>query len=90
MRTAREGYKVKRPETINLQKIAEKAESKGMYVVESQRRGLMYCYNEGEYAVFTSSSGVLRLTPLQVETLLTELAGIKDDVDELIKQGRRN
>lgn len=83
-------YQLSNPEPIDLRKLATKAESQGMYVVESERRGLMYIYNDGEFGIATTSNGMIRLTPLQVESVLMELAGIKDDVDELIKQGRRN
>lgn len=83
-------YQLSNPKPIDLRKLATKAESQGMYVVESERRGLMYIYNDGEFGIITTSNGMIRLTPLQVESVLMELAGIKDDVDELIKQGRRN
>lgn len=83
-------YQLSNPNPIDLRKLATKAESQGMYVVESERRGLMYIYNDGEFGIITTSNGMIRLTPLQVESILMELAGIKDDVDELIKQGRRN
>lgn len=90
MSTAKKEYLIKRPGRIDLQKIAAKAEHAGMYVVESERRGMMYCYNDGEYAIFTAGNGMVMLTPLQVETVLTELAGIKDDIDELIRKERRS
>ena len=83
-------YQLSNPNPIDLRKLATKAESQGMYVAESERRGLMYIYNDGEFGIITTSNGMIRLTPLQVESILMELAGIKDDVDELIKQGRRN
>lgn len=90
MSTAKKEYLIKRPGRIDLQKIAAKAEHAGMYVVESERRGMMYCYNDGEYAILTAGNGMVMLTPLQVETVLTELAGIKDDIDELIRKERRS
>lgn len=82
-------YTIQKPGRIDLQKIATRAEHEGIYLVQSERRGMMYAYNEGEYAIMTASGGVVRLTPAQVETVLIELAGIKDDVDELIRMERR-
>lgn len=90
MSTAKKEYLIKRPERIDLQKIAAKAEHAGMYVVESEGRGMMYCYNDGEYAILTAGNGMAILTPLQVELVLMELAGIKDDIDELIRKERRS
>ena len=80
---------IRRAEVLTLTGVAQFAENNGIYNVESERRGILYCYNDGEYAIITSSKGVLRMNPDEVETILTELAGIKDDVDRLVRAGRR-
>lgn len=56
-------YQLSNPKPIDLRKLATKAESQGMYVVESERRGLMYIYNDGEFGIITTSNGMIRLTP---------------------------
>lgn len=66
----------------NLTGIAGRAEHLGMYPVASELRGVLYIYNDGEYAICTPDF-VWRLPEKRLLTLLAELTGIIQDVREL-------
>ena len=66
----------------SLQRIAGKAEHLGMYPVASELRGVLYIYNDGEYAICTPDF-IWRLPEKRLLTILAELAGIAQDVKEL-------
>lgn len=78
-----------KPGRVRLAGIAGHAESCGIYAVESEKRGIMYFYNDGEYAIVTASKGTLRMSADEAGTILAELAGIKEDVDDIRRAGRR-
>ncbi len=78
-----------KPERVRLAGIAGYAESCGIYTVESERRGIMYFYSDGEYAIVTASKGVLRMSADEAEAILSELAGIKDDIEDIRRTGRQ-
>lgn len=66
----------------SLQQIAGKAEALGMYPVESTMRGVLYIYNDGEYAICTPDF-IWRMSEERLRTVLAELLGIVHDVKDL-------
>lgn len=66
----------------NLLGIAGRAEHLGMYPVASELRGVLYIYNDGEYAICTPDF-VWRMSEKRLLTILAELTGIVQDVREL-------
>ena len=66
-----------------------RAETLGMYSVDSNARGVLYVYNKGEYAICTRY-GVLRLTEHQAEAVAEELADIIADIKGLRRLGARS
>lgn len=81
---------LKRPEKISITSLAAKAEADGMYVVQSEQRGILYLYNDGEFAVVTAGKGMLLMSFAEVELIITELSEIKDDVKDLVRMERRS
>ena len=66
----------------SLTAIAGRAETLGMYPVESEQRGVLYVYHDGEYAICTPDF-VWRLSAAKLEAVLGELSGIVEDVKDL-------
>lgn len=66
----------------SLNSIAVRAETLGMYPVQSEVRGVLYIYNDGEYAICTPNF-VWRMSEKRLLTVLAELTGIAQDVREL-------
>lgn len=71
-----------------LQNLARRAETIGAYSVQSEARGIMYFYRDGEYAICTRYQ-TLRLTERQAQFVAEELAGILNDIKDLRRAGRR-
>lgn len=72
----------------NLNRIAARAETLGMYPVQSELRGVLYIYNDGEYAVVTPGF-VWRMPAEKLKTILGELSEIVRDVEDLNAMGAR-
>lgn len=66
----------------SLNRVAGKAETLGMYPVQSELRGILYVYNDGEYAIVTPDF-VWRLTEQKLEEVVCELKELLDDVKDL-------
>lgn len=66
----------------SIAQIASKAETLGMYVVASNAKGLLYIYDDGEYAIVTPDI-VLRLSERRMELMVAELIGVIQDVKDL-------
>lgn len=66
----------------SLTNIAGRAEALGMYPVQSEMRGVLYIYNDGEYAIVTPDF-VWRMPDKKLKKVLRELAGIVQDVEDL-------
>lgn len=66
----------------SLTNIAGRAEALGMYPVQSEMRGVLYIYNDGEYAIVTPDF-VWRMPAEKLKRILRELTGIVQDVEDL-------
>ncbi len=69
-----------------LNNIAVKAEAYGVYNVQSKVRGMLYCYADGEYAL-VRPNGLVRIRASELDTVIAELTGIRDDVKDLLRIG---
>lgn len=66
----------------SLRGICEKAETLGIYNVESERRGVAYMYDSDEIAVVTCR-GYMRMSLDTAREIVDELKGLIDDIDDL-------
>lgn len=71
-----------------LPNLAIRAEKLNIYSVESEARGILYLYNDGEYAICTPRN-VLRLTERQAEMVARELPEIMAGIKDLRRLGTR-
>jgi len=58
-----------------------------MYTVHSDAKGIMYCYNDGEYMIATGSKGYVRIAAKDIKTVIEELQGIVEDIKDLDDMG---
>ena len=72
--------------TKRLDLFAIKADSLGCYTVQSNVRGLLYVYSDGEYAIVTPETHI-RLTDNELKTAIAELHGMMNDVSDLERMG---
>ena len=66
----------------SLTNIAGRAESLGMYPVQTEERGVLYIYNDGEYAIVTPDF-IWRMSAEKLKAIVRELTGIVQDVEDL-------
>lgn len=62
--------------------LAIKAENNGIYNVASERRGILYLYKDGEYAICTKY-GTVRMTETQAQAVAAEFPDIVQDIHDL-------
>ena len=68
-------------------RILERATNDGAYVVESEKcKALCYAVKDDEVAIF-NGHGYLRMKRKAAQTILYELMGIMDDVEDLKSMG---
>ena len=71
---------------MQLNQIALAAETAGIYCVQSELRGLLYCYADGEYAL-VRPNGLVRIKASELNIIIKELQGIREDIAYLEKMG---
>lgn len=71
---------------INLDSLARRADTEGIYTVESETRGLMYFYDKGEYVIITPN-GFLRLSEYKLQIMLRELSEMMKDIEDFNRMG---
>lgn len=72
------GYECKK----DLGMICKKAETLGIYNIESEKRGVAYMYALDEIAVVTCR-GYIRMTLETAREIVNELSGIIEDIEDL-------
>lgn len=70
----------------SLENIARKAETRGIYTVQSEQRGVLYVYDDGEYAICTPDF-IWRIRAEKLEAVVRELVGILADIKDLQDMG---
>lgn len=68
----------------DLDSLCKRAETLGIYNMESERRGVVYMYESGDVAIVTCR-GHLRMTLDTARELVDELRGLIEDIDDLIR-----
>ncbi len=66
---------------LEVNAISKRAESEGMYCVDSDMRGATYICGEGKVIITTPMRGYLRMTEQDARVLADELPGILADLD---------
>lgn len=75
---------------LNVNAIADLAEMRGFYVVDAERKGMVYVAAENEIMICTANNGYIRLRSDVAETMARELLDILVDLRDLgrIKNGK--
>lgn len=67
---------------LNVNQILHKADSiDDTLTYESEQKGFAYVVNKDEFLILSTSSGYLRMTYEELETIRKEIAGILEEVD---------
>lgn len=67
---------------LNVNQILHKADSiDDTLTYESEQKGFAYVVNKDELLILSTSSGYLRMTYEELETIRKEIAGILEEVD---------
>lgn len=67
---------------LNVNQILHKADSiDDTLTYESEQKGFAYVVNKDEFLILSTSSGYLRMTYEELETIRKEITGILEEVD---------
>lgn len=72
---------------MNLNKLRVKAETNGIYTVDSEAKNVLFCYCDREFLIITRNKGVVRIAAKDLPVILEELQGIVEDVADLERMG---